>query len=276
MKILVTGAAGYLGVGIVHELLEKGCQVVAVDSHIEHVDSRADRIECDLFKVEDPYNFFGKPDAVLHLAWRDGFKHQSKAHIEDFQHHYFFLEKLILSGIDQVCVMGSMHEIGYYEGEVKEDTPTNPKSLYGISKDALRRSVELLKMEHSFVFQWIRGFYIVGNTKMGCSIFSKITEAETKGEKEFPFTLGTQCYDFIPYSQFCEQVVAVLRQKKVDGIINCCSGKAIPLKEKVEEFIEQNHYSIRLKYGAFKEREYDSKFIWGNIEKIEQILKGET
>ena len=31
--------------------------------------------------------------------------------------------------------MGSMHEIGYWEGAIDENTPCNPMSMYGIAKD---------------------------------------------------------------------------------------------------------------------------------------------
>lgn len=81
--------------------------------------------------------------------------------------------------------MGSMHEVGFYEGCVKEDTPTNPQSMYGISKNALRQSINVLQKEYLFEFLWLRGFYIVGNNKYGCSVFSKLETAVEKGEKIF-------------------------------------------------------------------------------------------
>ena len=83
MKILVTGANGYLGVGIVKAILDSGNDVVAVDFKVNHVDSRATKMECDLFEVENPFRFCGEPDILLHLAWKDGFVHYSDAHIND-------------------------------------------------------------------------------------------------------------------------------------------------------------------------------------------------
>ena len=68
--------------------------------------------------------------------------------------------------------------------------------------------------QNSSVFQWMRGYYIVGNSKYGSSIFSKITAAVEEGKKEFPFTLGQNQYDFIDYSEFCAQVAAVVMQNK--------------------------------------------------------------
>lgn len=48
MKILVTGANGYLGQGIVKELLDSGHNVVAADFKTTHVDDRAEKISCNL------------------------------------------------------------------------------------------------------------------------------------------------------------------------------------------------------------------------------------
>jgi len=85
MKILVTGANGYLGQGIVKHILDCGSEVVATDFAVDNIDERAERRACDLFSIEDPYNYFDAPDVLLHLAWRDGFVHYSDAHIMIFQ-----------------------------------------------------------------------------------------------------------------------------------------------------------------------------------------------
>ena len=74
MKILVTGANGYLGQGVVKALLDNGHNVVATDFKTTYVDDRAEKVDGDLFSVEEPYIYFGKPDVLLHLAWRDGYK----------------------------------------------------------------------------------------------------------------------------------------------------------------------------------------------------------
>lgn len=41
---------------------------------------------------------------------------------------------------------------------------------------------------------------------------------------------------------------------------------------RVERFIKQNGYDIELEYGAFPDRPYDSKAVWGNSAKIEKIM----
>lgn len=61
-------------------------------------------------------------------------------------------------------------------------------------------------------------------------------------------------------------------QDKVNGIINCCSGKPVTLAEQVETFIKEHGFDIKLEYGAFPDRPYDSPVIYGDDKKIKAIL----
>lgn len=272
MNILVTGANGYLGQGIVKSLLDKRVDVVAADIRTDNVDARANRMEADIYSVKDPYEYFGRPDVLLHLAWRDGFVHYSDAHIEDLPLHYHFIRSFAESDVKMISCMGSMHEIGFFEGSIKEDTPCNPVTPYGISKNALRQLTEMLCSQHGKVFQWLRGYYIVGNSIYGSSVFSKITAAESEGQKEFPFTMGQNQFDFIDYDLFCEEVACAVTQERISGIINICSGHPEKLADRVERFISENNYKIKLVYGAFPDRPYDSKAVWGDNSKIQSIM----
>lgn len=123
------------------------------------------------------------------------------------------------------------------------------------------------------MFQWFRGYYIVGNSKSGCSIFSKIAIAESEGKTDFLFTMGLNQYDFIDYDKFCERTVMAVLQNNILGVINICSGYPEKLADRVERFIKENHYNIRLKYGAFPDRPYDSKAVWGDSKRIETIMQ---
>lgn len=274
MKILVTGANGYIGSHVVSALLDKGCGVVACDIETNNIDKRAQTLKMNLFSKDysNIYTRMGKPDACVHLAWRNGFVHNADTQMGDLSAHYKFLLALMEQGLKHITVMSSMHEVGYWEGKIDENTPCNPLSQYGIAKNALRQSLTLYCKQNNITFQWLRGFYILGDDAKNHSIFTKICQAAKEGKKTFPFTSGKTKYDFLHIDELAQQISSVVMQDKINGIINCCSGEPISLAEQVEKFIKEHGFEIKLEYGAFPDRPYDSPIIFGDNQKIREVM----
>jgi len=72
MKVLVTGANGFLGIGVTEKLLDRDNMVIAADFSVDRIDYRADKRVCNIFAIDNPYQYFEKPDVFLHLAGRTG------------------------------------------------------------------------------------------------------------------------------------------------------------------------------------------------------------
>ena len=272
MKVVVTGASGYIGRHVVDALIKMHHEVIAVDMINKGINTDATFLSLDIFS-DDIYNKLGRPDACIHMAWKDGFNHASDAHMGMLSKHYAFIKNMIDGGVKYLSVMGTMHEIGYYEGCVDENTPTNPLSMYGIAKNALREASLLLAEKSNTALMWLRAYYILGDDSNNNSIFTKITQMEHEGKASFPFVSGKNKYDFIHVDELAKQIATASTQSEITGIINCCSGKPVALADKVNEFIEKNHYSIRPDYGKFPERPYDSPAIWGDNTKINLIME---
>lgn len=274
MKILVTGAAGYIGRHVVKAAIEQGHDVFVSDFYYKGVDDRAVRVDTDIFCGDkNIYHELGCPDVLIHMAWRDGFVHNSKAHMKDLSSHIVFLENMIDGGLKYLTVMGSMHEVGYWEGCIDSDTPCNPLSMYGISKNALRQTMLEYTKDRDVYLHWLRAYYIYGDDAHGSSIFAKLYQASLDGKKEFPFTQGKNKYDFINVDELANMIVKASTQSKYNGIINVCTGKPLSLAEMIESYISNHNLNIKLKYGVFPDRPYDSPGVWGDASTINKIME---
>ncbi len=272
--ILVTGAAGYIGRHVVKKALDMGYCVIASDFAFKGVDERAEFCDVPIFSGDkNIYVALGKPDVCIHMAWRDGFRHNAPSHMKDLSSHVTFLNNMAAGGLSDLTVMGTMHEVGYWEGAIEDDTPCNPLSQYGIAKNALRQSMMLSLQGSSCNLHWLRAYYITGDEAHGSSIFAKIAQAELDGKTTFPFTSGQNKYDFIDLDELATMIVAASVQNKVNGIINVCTGQPRTLADRVEQFLRDKNYKIKLDYGVFPDRPYDSPGVWGDPTKINAILK---
>ena len=273
-KILVTGAAGYIGRHVVKTALNVGYPVIASDFAFKGVDERAEFCDVPLFSGDkNIWQALGAPDVCIHLAWRDGFRHNASSHMKDLSSHVVFLNNLAKGGLPMLTVMGTMHEVGYWEGPITADTPCAPQSQYGIAKNALRQSLLLSLPDTGCLLHWLRAYYITGDEAHGSSIFAKITQAELDGKETFPFTSGQNRYDFIDVDRLAQMIVAASVQDQVNGIINVCTGQPRTLADQVEQFLRDKHYKIRLDYGAYPDRPYDSPGVWGDPARINEILR---
>ena len=265
MKILVTGADGFLGSGIVQKLLDAHCDVYGfglgpapeVCSGAFHYE-KGNAFDLGVSGIADL-----SPDIVVHLAWRNGFKHGEASHIDDLPGHYRFIRDCVAAGVPRLAVMGSMHEVGYHEGPVTADTPCSPTTPYAIAKNALRQLAIRECSGSETALLWMRGFYIVSADGRGDSIFAKLVAAAREGKTAFPFTSGKNEYDFLDYPDFCAEAVAQIVDVNSSGVVNICSGHPESLASRVERFIDEAGLSIELEYGAFPDRAYDSPRIWG-------------
>ena len=272
--ILVTGGAGYIGRHVVKTALDMGHRVIAADFVFKGVDERAEFCDVPLFSGDkNIYKALGSPDVCIHLAWRDGFRHNASSHMKDLSSHVVFCNNMAAGGLPLLTVMGTMHEVGYWEGAITADTPCAPQSQYGIAKNALRQSLMLSLPAAGCRLHWLRAYYITGDEAHGSSIFAKITQAELDGKKTFPFTTGKNKYDFIDVDRLAQMIVAASVQDKVGGIINVCTGQPQSLADRVEQFLREKQYKIRLDYGAFPDRPYDSPGVWGDPAQINAILQ---
>ena len=272
--VLVTGAGGYVGRHVVTALADRGHRVIATvrPGSRSDVDARAEVLPVDVLADDLDLAAFGDlPGTVVHLAWQDGFTHNAPSHMLNLSAHYRFLDRLVEAGVPRLAVLGTMHEVGYWEGAVTAETPTKPLSLYGIAKDALRGAA-FTAWAPKTELQWLRCYYIFGDDRRNSSVFTRLLEAAERGDATFPFTTGKNLYDFIDVAELGRQIAVVATAPGVTGIINCSTGEPRSLREQVEWFIADRGLDIRLEIGAFPDRPYDSPGTWGDATLIREVM----
>ena len=276
MKVLVTGATGFIGNYVVEGLLSREHHVIATSNNILKAKkakwfNNVTYIQNDIYTetTEDLFKKFQKPDFTIHLAWNylNEFKSQDHINIE-LPAHTSFLENLIKNGLNNLTCIGTCLEYGLQEGELSEELESKPTIAYSIAKDALRKKVELLQQKHSFSFKWLRLFYMYGKGQSPKSILSQLENTLENNELEFKMSKGEQVRDYLPVEDVAENIISIALQRKIIGIINCCSNKPVTVIQLVETYLNINNKHINLNTGFYPYNDYEPFKFWGDNTKF--------
>lgn len=281
MKILVTGATGFIGQHVVSALLTMGHEVIATGTDA----SKAAAIPALAGVPFIPYRFpanadsqdlfrlFDEPDAVVHLAWHGLPNYKSTFHIDqNLFPHFQFLKNLISHGLKNLTVAGTCFEYGMQSGPLTEAMPTCPANPYALAKDCLRRFLEAVKAENSYSLKWVRLFYMHGKGQSTNSLIPLLDKAIDQGDSVFNMSGGEQLRDYLPVSKVASYISLIATQTTIEGVINCCSGQPISVRRLVEDHIRQREASIQLNTGYYPYPDYEPMAFWGDNQKLQTIL----
>jgi len=278
MKILVTGATGFIGRHVVERLLTGTHDVVATS--LEEVASFACRyIPANLnADVNKPgvswFERFERPDAVIHLAWEGLPNYNELFHIEhNLPASYHFLKNLVESGVKNINVIGTCFEYGLQEGCLSEDLPPKPNTTYGVAKNTLRLFLEELGKQHEFDLKWIRLFYLYGEGQSKNSILELLKSALERGDKVFNMSGGEQLRDYLPVETVADNIVQISLQNEVRGIINNGGGRPISIRRLVEDFVKQSGKTIELNLGYYPYTTYEPHAFWADIRRLGRLYR---
>ena len=281
MKVLVTGATGFIGNYVIAELLKYNVEIVATSANKEKATQQlwfddVKYIPFDFNHFDSTTNYFlyfNEPDVLIHLAWEGLPNYKSSLHTEkNLPKHKALLENLITNGLKDITVTGTCLEYGMQEGCLSEDMPALPSNPYSVAKNELRKSIGELSQECFFSFKWIRLFYMYGKGQNENSLLSQLDKALANNDEVFSMSGGEQTRDYLPIEKVAEYIVRIALQKNVDGIINCCSGVPISIKYFVEMHLKNTGKEIKLNLGHYPYTDYEPMHFWGSTEKLKRAL----
>ncbi|HEX4922782.1 MAG TPA: UDP-glucose 4-epimerase GalE [Bdellovibrionales bacterium] len=178
MKILVTGAAGYIGSHAVKRLLAMNHEVVALDNlchgHRQAVDARAKFVELDVADRESLTRLLRdeRIEAVMHFAAfievAESVANPGKYYFNNFANGLTLLEAMKTAGVSQLVFSSTAAVYGNPERTpIPEDHPRNPINPYGRSKMMMEMAIEDFTKAHGLAAVVLRYFNVAGASSDG-------------------------------------------------------------------------------------------------------------
>lgn len=231
MRVLLTGATGYIGGHLLAACRRQGLEVVALGRR-QPVgwDTTVPFLEADLLAGPDVGDLVRRAGAshLLHAAWctEYGRYWTSPLNARWVDASCRLVEAFCEAGGRQVVGVGTCAEYDWAQGYCTEGlTPCEPATLYGTAKDAARRLVLAQCRQHGIVGAWGRLFYPYGPGEPAQRLLPALGRV-LRGEQPV-FEVGTTAFrDFLFAEDMADAFVALLRTDQ-GGEYNVCSGEPV-------------------------------------------------
>lgn len=271
MKLLVTGASGFIGRHVLARLAR--CEDVEVMVMARRPEAAPEGIEVVSGAIDPDapdWSALGRPDTVLHLAWGGLPNYRSPHHFEEAHWQSIFLRRLAAQGLPRLVCAGTCYEYGMRQGCMAEDQPTDPANPYGLAKDMLRRQLELDKGGTQLL--WARFFYLYGERQAPTSLYSLVQAAIARGDRTFPMSGGEQLRDFLAVERAVDHLVQLALDPALTGIYNIASGTPVSVRRLVETWFAEAGHEMELELGRFPYPDWEPFAFWGSVAKLHAAL----
>ena len=229
MRVLLTGAAGFIGSHVARQLIAHGDQVTAVLSpgrptdRIKDVLSAVATVEADLNSADLPLLVSeAAPDTCIHLAW----------HVDPITYLTSVPENLaslvagikLLSALEEVRCPRTVIAGTCLEPGTLVDGGTGPaRTVYAAAKTALHQVAMHLK---GTVAACAHVFYVYGPGEDPRRVVPQIIRACLQG-RSIDVSSGVQRRAFLHVEDVASAIIAVAKSN-VQGSVDVCSSKTVP------------------------------------------------
>lgn len=238
MKILITGAKGFIGSHLGNRLGQLGYEVVGVDnlSHtcLNPINFKYEVMDYRQFVQQNDLNDFG---AIFHLAAHINVDESIIAPeaymLNNAMGTITLLEQARKNNYKGKIIFASSAEVygTAQKQDMDEDHPLDPLSPYAVAKLAAEQMCKLYAQLHGLDVTVVRNFNTFGEWQSGGMYGGVIAKFKTQakmGEDITVYGSGEQMRDYMHISQAVNGYVLALTTK-LPNIINFGSGKPIKI-----------------------------------------------
>jgi len=289
MKILVTGAAGFIGSHTAERLCELGHEVVGIDNFNDYYDIDLKQMNAKSIKekgveiinldLRDKNHFDALPldvDYIFHFAAQPGIS--STSTFEDYFTNNILATKNLIDYAQQCINLKMLVNIGTssiygLEATFAEDVAPKPASFYGVTKLAAEQLVLQKSREGIFKACSLRLYSVIGPRERPEKMYTKLIAC---GINDEPFTLyeGSDKHlrSFTYIGDIVDGVVSVIdKEEVVDGeVINLGTEVEHTTQEGIEAVEKVLGKTIEIK--VVEKRAGDQSRTKANIDKARKLL----
>jgi nucleoside-diphosphate-sugar epimerase len=281
VKVLLTGASGFIGRHALDALLKRGHEVHAVSRRPRPLPAGAIAHEADLLAPGAAEQLVRElqPTHLLHLAWYalPGSFWSAPENERWIDASLRLLRVFGEAGGRRAVIAGTCAEYAWGEEPLREQdnaqgpaTALEPATLYGACKHATYVAAEAVARQLGVSLAWGRIFFLYGPGEDPARLVHSVARSLLASE-QVPTTDGLQLRDFMHVRDVARAFVALL-SGDVQGAVNVASGEAIAVGELVRLIAHETGGIERVRFGALERRAGEPERIVADVERLRHTV----
>lgn len=278
MRILITGASGFVGLPILKMLAQDGHDILAVSRHALdcQMPQNVSWFQADLSQTLSYQEAIKKmaPEVVIHLAWSGIPDFSFEQSLQNLNNSLNLLSYVLdLGCCKKILISGSCFEVNKLNGVCMEADVGVPKDEFTWAKHSLLNWLRIRCGSKGIVFAWLRIFYVYGpNQRLGSLIPTILRHLK---EGKLPdLRTPKNSNDFIYVDDVAEAFYKSVELDIPSGIYNLGSGQSTPVIEvcKIAEEIVCNSSELTINLADHTEGKSSDINFWADCRQSNELL----